>query len=593
MRALCRVVKEGRSTHSPHFGLPWSMPARGIPRFRLWPVLIWGLLIYLVMAMFFGIFFVMSDMLKYEAVRASAAAGPRPGLGWTSGVELATLVLGLGLVTWWHAPLKHTLVALTRGQAPRPKDLEQAQKRIFRSPLVVGIGLPAALGLVLIAFSLGHMSSPAALVHELPPEARSLPINLMFLALSGFFSYLWQRHRIQTRYLIHLFTPTELATRLPPTGARTIGHTLWVLAVLSALLPVGVVLTLLGTGVTRIADTTSLSATQWSIILGSETLGQQAPVLLRHWGIEGVPVLLINTIDTWRIVIGSVLGVAFMLGYLFFVFRWVAGDLTSPVYTLRDAMKRVEEGHRESPQPVVTGNEIGELTLGFNRMMKGLDERDRIKGLFGQYLTREVSEAILDGRVKLGGDRYEVTVMFTDIRDFTALSDRLQPEEVFGFLNEYLDAMIEVLVAKGGFIDKFLGDGILTVFGLPVRSEDHALAAFEAAQAMQATLVALNQRRSAEGKVPIAIGSGLHSGPVIAGNVGSSRKLQFTVIGDTVNLASRLEGLNKRYGSALTLSDSTWQRLPETLRSSLPFIREEGVEIRGKRDPVTLYRLGG
>lgn len=253
-------------------------------------------------------------------------------------------------------------------------------------------------------------------------------------------------------------------------------------------------------------------------------------------------------------------------------------------------MKRVEDGHAVAPLPVMTSNEVGQLTLGFNRMMKGLDERDRIKGLFGQYLTTEVSQAILDGRVNLGGDRYDVTVLFTDIRDFTALAERLSPEDVFAFLNQYLDAMIEVLVARGGFIDKFLGDGILTVFGLPVRSDTHAEAAFLAARDMQARLADLNAQRVAAGQVPIAIGSGLHSGPVIAGNVGSSRKLQFTVIGDTVNLASRIEGLNRTWSSSVTLSAETWSQLPPDLQA-LPFVVEENVEIRGKKDPVTLYRL--
>ena len=542
-------------------------------------MLVWGLLTYLVMASFFGLFFVGADLMKTRAVAASLTA--RSSEGWSVWVQLATLALGLVAVTRWHQPVVRVFRSLRAGREPDEHDRRLAQKRIFRSPLVVGIGLPLVLGLV---------HAGVAWVF-LRPDLRALPVNLLFLVLSGFFSYLWQRHRIQTRYLVHLFTPVELATNLPPTQDKSIGHTLFILAVLSSVLPVAVVLTLLASGVTRVADSSTLTPAQWSLLLGSEALGQRAPALLATFGLQSVPVLLINTLDTWRILIGSVLGVGFMLGYVFFVFRWVGGDLTAPLYALRDAMRRVEDGHPEPAQPVVTGNEIGELTLGFNRMMKGLTERDRIKGLFGQYLTREVSEAILDGRVNLGGDRYEVTVLFTDIRDFTALSEQLSPEEVFGFLNEYLDTMIDVLVARGGFIDKFLGDGILAVFGLPVRSEGHAFAAFEAARDMQTKLKELNSGRLAVGKPAIAIGSGLHSGPVIAGNVGSSRKLEYTVIGDTVNLASRLEALNKRWGSAVTLSEATWRSLPGAMRSTLPFVREEDVEIRGKKDKLTIYRL--
>jgi class 3 adenylate cyclase len=209
--------------------------------------------------------------------------------------------------------------------------------------------------------------------------------------------------------------------------------------------------------------------------------------------------------------------------------------------------------------------------------------------------SRELSAdeiAILDGRLNLDGDRYLATVMFTDIRNFTAMSESMSPEEVFRFLNGYLDAMIEVIMSKGGFIDKFIGDGILSVFGLPVRGEDHARLAVETALEMRDRLDSLNADRKAAGLDPIAIGSGIHTGPVIAGNVGNEKRVQFTVIGDTVNLASRLEGLNKRFASSIILSDATWSALPEDMRSRDEFVRLSDVEVRGKKDPLTLYKAG-
>ena len=560
-------------------------------RFRVWPVLLWGLLLYLVMATFFGLFFTAADFLRDWATQKGGHTPQHRPSNWTLWVQLVVLALGTGAASWWHRPLRRIFRSFRGGLAPVEGERALAQKRLFQSPLVLGLGLPLVLGTVQVVLTLSWLLTTGEGLRRLPPEVRSLPVNLIFLALSGFFCYIWQKHRIQKFWLKPMFSAETLTSQLPSSRDKGIGHTLTLLAILSAVLPVGVVLTLLATGITQVGDSSSLTAEQWSLLLGNEDFGKHAAGMVAEFKMQSVPILWIDTIDTWRILIGSILGVVFMLGYVFLVYHWIAGDLTSPLYALRRAMQRVQQGETGTPEPVTSDNEIGQLTLGFNKMMKGLGERDRIKGLFGQYLTQEVSEAILDGRVKLGGDRYEVTVLFTDIRDFTALSEQLEPEEVFGFLNEYLDAMIEVLVARGGFIDKFLGDGILTVFGLPVATDDHAVAAFEAARSMKETLKDLNLHRVAEGKVPIAIGSGLHSGPVIAGNVGSSRKLQFTVIGDTVNLASRLEGLNKRYGSALTLSDSTWHRLPERLRASLPFVKEDNVEIRGKKDPVTLYRL--
>lgn len=564
-----------------------SPPA--VPRFRTWPVLVTGLFLYLLMSVFFGLFFVGVDEFK-----ASLAVIPpepnREAFGWLS-AELGLLVAA-GLVVWlYHGPLRRTFAALRAGLSPRPVDWTRARTRVFRSPVLLGLGLPLVLGLSELLLMGAWMMSPGHRVSDLPPELREVPLTLVFLVLAALFCSTWLRHRVQTLWIRHLFSPQELAERLPPTRNRGLLWTLGFLALLASALPVAVVLVLLFSGLSDASGTPRLSDDQWTLLLGTPTLDSDARALINEFRLEQVPLLYVNSIDTWRLVLGSTVGVVFSLGYVFLIFRWIGGDLTTPLLSLRRALGRLEAQGTTDPEPVLTDNEVGQLTLGFNRMLQGLGERDRIKGLFGQYLTSEVSQAILDGRVKLGGDRYDVTVMFTDIRDFTALSESLPPEEVFTFLNEYLDAMIEVLVAKGGFIDKFLGDGILTVFGLPVPREDHAAAALEAAEALEVTLAQLNRRRADLGQVPIAIGSGLNSGPVIAGNVGSQRKLQYTVIGDTVNLASRLEGMNKRWGTTLTLSQATWDRLPEEVRQARDFVCEPGVEIRGKKDPVTLYRL--
>jgi adenylate cyclase len=150
--------------------------------------------------------------------------------------------------------------------------------------------------------------------------------------------------------------------------------------------------------------------------------------------------------------------------------------------------------------------------------------------------------------------------------------------------------MIEVIAARGGIIDKFLGDGILAVFGLPVPSSTHADDAFAAAMDMRLALERMNDERRAEGRAAVRIGIGMHTGDVIAGNVGSERKLQFTVIGDTVNLASRIESLNKDFGSYLLISGSTFARLGPSSRAA-PFELLEGARIRGKSGGVDLYRL--
>jgi adenylate cyclase len=306
--------------------------------------------------------------------------------------------------------------------------------------------------------------------------------------------------------------------------------------------------------------------------------------------LDDAPVPLIGTFDTLRIIVGLSLGLALVLVYVFFISRWTATDIARPIEVLRANMARAEAGDLGAFTPATSANEIGELTVGFNSMLRGIAERGRIKELFGQYLTKEISEAILEGRVNMNGAKYEATVAFTDIRGFTAMSERLEPEEVFAFLNDYLGRMIEVIAARNGIIDKFLGDGILAVFGLPVPSSTHADDAFAAAMDMRRALAELNAERVASGREGIRIGIGMHTGEVIAGNVGSAKKLQYTVIGDTVNLASRIEGLNRDFGSYLLLSGATYERLGEASRAA-PFAKIEGASIRGKCGKVDLYRL--
>jgi adenylate cyclase len=367
---------------------------------------------------------------------------------------------------------------------------------------------------------------------------------------------------------------------------------------LATLLPVIVVALFIGTGISTVGTFSSLSSDQRALLFGEEGGASLPSIDFRglpreHSGglsLDDLPVPLIAPLDTLRIAAGLSLGLAIVLVYVFLIARWTSLDIVGPLEVLRANIDRAREGDLSALTPATTANEVGELTVGVNAMLKGIAERGRIKELFGQYLTKEISEAILDGRVKLEGARYEATVMFTDIRGFTAMSERLSPEEVFAFLNDYLGRMIDVIAARGGIIDKFLGDGILAVFGLPVATDSHAADAFGAAMDMRRALAEMNAERAAAGREKVRIGIGMHTGEVIAGNVGSAKKLQFTVIGDTVNLASRIEGLNKDYGSYLLVSGETHARLGDATRSER-FERIAGAVVRGKSERVDLYRL--
>ncbi len=221
-------------------------------------------------------------------------------------------------------------------------------------------------------------------------------------------------------------------------------------------------------------------------------------------------------------------------------------------------------------------------------------EKDRVRDLFSRYVSPDYVSRLADDyqNVKLGGERIPVTLLFSDIRGFTSLSERLDPEIVIEMLNEYLDKMAEVVFRYGGTLDKFIGDAVMAFWNAPVRVDDHPVRAVEAALDMMEELETLNERWAAmDAPAQLAIGIGINTGEAIVGNIGSlERKLDYTAIGDTVNLASRLEGLNKTYGSSIIISEGTKRELPEGAYALEPI---DEVKVKGKEKAVQIYELKG
>ncbi|MGO8692116.1 MAG: adenylate/guanylate cyclase domain-containing protein [Rectinemataceae bacterium] len=583
------------------------------PRFKVLGIMLPGLLLYLALSLFFGFCFVFADQVKRDFgsgakavidfaeghVHPSGVGGglsffalnDLPSAGRRAFVDLAALalILGMGGAALFHAPLVRCFALLHRGANVPAAIRARARSRIFSSPKVMALAAPVFI----VPLGLARFAAGEALGRE----SLMLPIEAAVLALSSLFTFLWQRHRVQTLYLHNLFSREELAAHAPGGHRTRVRGDLLFLVSISTILPIVVIALFVGTGLSFAGTLSTLEPDQLKLLFGGDLApGFQLAVERLGSVVHGrmdpatFPIYFMGPLDLARVISGLAIGLAIILVYVFFIARWTAADIVAPVEALRSNMDRAREGDLEALTPALTTNELGDLTVGFNDMLRGIAERERIKGLFGQYLTREISEAILAGRVNLNGARYEATVMFTDIRGFTAMSERLSPEEVFAFLNDYLGRMIEVITARGGIIDKFLGDGILAVFGLPVPSAHHAAQALRAAIDMRSRLAELNEERALSGREPIRIGIGMHSGQVIAGNVGSSRKLQYTVIGDAVNVASRVEGLNKEYGSYLLLSGGTYDLLGDAAEG-LRFDAIRGAQIRGKSERIDLYRL--
>ncbi|MEG4114366.1 MULTISPECIES: GAF domain-containing protein [unclassified Microcoleus] len=223
-------------------------------------------------------------------------------------------------------------------------------------------------------------------------------------------------------------------------------------------------------------------------------------------------------------------------------------------------------------------------------VMEDISEAKQVKNLMYRYMTPEVAEALLaSGDHGLGGKRKNVSVLFSDIRSYTTLTEKLQAEEVVVMLNKYFEVMVDVVFEYGGTLDKYIGDALMAVFGSPAPLEDHAWCAMQTAVKMREKLAEFNRERMAHGELPIGIGMGVHSDEVVSGNIGSSKRMELTSIGDGVNLASRLEGASKQYGTDLIISDNTYRDYADRL-----YVRElDFITVKGKSEPVIVYELVG
>jgi adenylate cyclase len=214
-----------------------------------------------------------------------------------------------------------------------------------------------------------------------------------------------------------------------------------------------------------------------------------------------------------------------------------------------------------------------------------------LKGTFGRYVSPQVLHYLLENpdKVTLGGERRDLTVLFSDIRGFTSISEASEPEEVVEMLNEYLTRMVEILLNHGGTLDKFIGDAVMGFWNAPVEVADHPRRAVLCAIEMIEETARLRAQWEGEGKAAIRIGIGINTGEAVVGNIGSSRVFSYTVIGDTVNLASRLEGKNKDYGTEVIVSESTRARMGE----DIPAFYLDEVRVKGKNLPVKIYEIRG
>jgi class 3 adenylate cyclase len=270
-----------------------------------------------------------------------------------------------------------------------------------------------------------------------------------------------------------------------------------------------------------------------------------------------------------------------------FIYFWINRALTRPIARLDRGMRRVAGGDYAVRLPVTSDDEMGHAAGRFNQMVEGLSEREYLRDTFGKYVSKSVATAILDDQQRSGRvvDTTGVaTLMFTDIEGFTGLSERLPPAKVASLLNAYLGAVVPAIQRHGGVVNSFIGDGLFASFNLPLPLDNHAAAALAAALEIQSALA----DTSLFGGAALRTRIGINTGTVIGVTIGTENRLNYTLLGDAVNIASRVEQLNKQFGTAILATETT-------VRAAGAFdgcTRLGETDVRGHEGNVVVYRVG-
>jgi class 3 adenylate cyclase len=394
---------------------------------------------------------------------------------------------------------------------------------------------------------------------------------------------------VHLRYIEHLFSPEELRSTMGKKQFFRIRNRMVITSAMTTLLPLGIVIFYL-----------FLSLTTFNELQIKEFNEDEARILFGKYLtiFTNLPkaelranFFYVNAIDSILMFIGIFTGILISFIYIVFFVRWNTEDIVNPVRQLLQNMERTGEGGLEQYSLVRTNDEVGQLTEGYNRMTTRLKQYfDNISSLTETY-SRFVPRQFLDilgkesyTEIRLGDQvEKEMTILFSDIRAFTSLSEQMSPKQNFDFINAYLGAMEPVIRKHNGFIDKYIGDAIMALF--PGQPED----AVQAAIAMRPALEKLNLKHRQSGLPEIAVGIGIHTGRLMLGIVGAEGRMESTVISDAVNLAARLEGLTKEYKTTALVSENSIRKM--SYPGQFHFRLLDRTRVKGKLEDVTLYEI--
>jgi class 3 adenylate cyclase len=347
------------------------------------------------------------------------------------------------------------------------------------------------------------------------------------------------------------------------------------------------------------ASQRSSSPSYRDIALGSRDYGEVvAPLWLRGSPTEQFIGVAISTAGQENLfeqaefrllpIFGVGLLATFVLGIV------LSRRITRPLFALVDAAEGVAAGDLDHDLQVTTGDEIGALTSSFNTMIGGLRERERMHDILGRFVSPTVARLVLSHPLDLSGETKLLTILFTDLRDFTLLSEREEPAVVISGLNDYFRIVVDAADRYGGVVNKFGGDSTLVLFGLTDEQSNpqaSAEAAVRAALDIHAGLSQLNTLRAAEAAPLLLAGIGINTGTVVAGLIGAERRMEYTAIGDAVNLSARIQTLNRKLGTDILISDATYQALGNP--DGLQVVNRGLRQLKGKSQRVRVYSVIG
>ena len=466
---------------------------------------------------------------------------------------LLLLILGVGapsllVMQRLLRPVSHCLRRMKEGREPEPLRVDQAGRRIINLPFIfMAINVGIWVFLPALIFFLSYLISMM--------DLRTAAVFSIRASMVGFITSSVAFYRIEAhcrKGLIPLFFPGGHLAEIKGAASLSIGRRIRLFYGMGTVLPLVVLMV-------------TLVTVQWEMAPGAMSAKEY-----------GMRIILFTMVLS-----GIFLMSAGVLN------RLLIRSIVEPLENMLKVTDQIRQGEYASRIKVLGNDEIGVLGDSGNAMIRGLREREKLRSAFGQYVTPEIRDEILSGRIPLEGERREGTVMFADLENFTPFVENNPPEEAMRSMRAYFTCMQQAIRLHKGLILQFVGDEVEAVFGVPVYFEGHADAAVAAALEMRKALEVLNRERTAQGKAMFAHGIGIHSGNVLAGNSGSEEQSAYSLMGNTVNVAARIQGLTRDIKCDILISHETVGKLTVS-----PEMEEQRPRrVKGYSKPITVYRV--